>query len=240
MMNPRILANIAIVSTLIAFPALAGNVAQQNPDNSTVAVSGTIAKADAQDSFVLDYGTGTVRVEMDDWYKVNEPAQVLEGDKVRVYGRVDRDIEETATIEAKSVYLENLGVKFEQSASDEESMVGVDLASTQSVTVGDVAITGRVESIDDRLFTLNDGHGAFTVDTSRMDYNPLKKPGLRDRAVTVGDRVTVQGTVSSDLFELGKMHADSIVIRVNSRYGIDQPWDGPNPRAPATQPKPVL
>lgn len=240
MMGYRILFSFAIVSMLTAFPALAANKAQQNPDNATVAVSGTVAKADAQDSFVLDYGTGTVRVEMDDWHKVNKPGNVLEGDKVKVYGRVDRDIEETATIEAKSVYLPNLGIRFEQSAADEESMVGVDLASAQSVNVGDVAVTGRVDSIDDRVFTLNTGFQAFTVDTSRMDYNPLKNPGLRDRAVRIGDRVTVQGTLSSDLFELGKMNADAVVIRVNSRYGIDQPWDGPNPRAPATQPKPVL
>lgn len=236
----RILVNFALVSALITTPALASNVAQQNPDNSTISVSGTVAKAEAQDSFVLDYGTGTVRIEMDDWNKVNKPGKVLEGDKVRVKGRVDRDMEETATIEAKSVYLPNLGIRFEQSAADEESMVGVDLSSQQSVIVGDVTLTGRVESIDDRLFTLNTGDQAVTVDTTKMDYNPLKKPGLRDRAVTVGDRVMVQGSLSSDLFELGKMRADSIMIMVNSRYGIDQPWDGPNPRAPATQPEPVL
>lgn len=239
-MSHRILVNFAILSMLFATPALAGNVAQQNPDNSWVTVSGTVAKADAQDSFVLDYGTGTVRVEMDNWHKVNKPGNVMEGDKVRVRGLVDRDIEETATIEAKKVYLENLGISFQASPGDEEAMVGVDLASEPSVTVGDVTVTGRVESIDDRMFTLNIGDLAFSVDTSRMDYNPLKNPGLRDRAVRVGDLVTVKGNLTSDRFELDKMRASQVVIRTNSRFGIDQPWDGPNPRAPAVQPDPVL
>ncbi|MGM0425831.1 MAG: hypothetical protein ACQEQ7_01185 [Thermodesulfobacteriota bacterium] len=73
-----------------------------------------------EDSFTLDYGEGTVLVEMDDWDWYDEEGTVLEGDKVTVYGKIDDDLYEATSIEASSVYVENLGTYFYASSADEE------------------------------------------------------------------------------------------------------------------------
>lgn len=239
-MGYRILVHFAIVSMLIVLPTLAVSQSQQNSDKSTVAISGTIAKAEAKDSFLLDYDSGKARVEMDGWHKVNNREKVREGDKVRVYGRMSQDSDQTPTIKAKSLYLPNLGVRYDGDSGGSDAMGEADLESAQEVNSGDIAVTGRVKEIDDQTFTMNSGDQALTVDTADMDYDPLKHPGLRDRAVRVGDLVTVRGTLAGDLSEQGKLQAEAVVIRVNSRYGIDQLWDGANPRAPAIEPDPVL
>src|SRR5687768_3293539 len=51
-------------------------------------------------AFVLDYGDGSVTVEMDDWDWFQEGQQLLVGDRVSVTGRVDRDLLDRATLEA--------------------------------------------------------------------------------------------------------------------------------------------
>lgn len=231
-----------IVSALVATPTMAANEASQRQHGSWIVLSGTVASAEAPDSFVLDYGEDTVRVELDNWNWAEQPGQVAEGDKVKVYGKVDQDTYETATIEADSVYVENLGIHFHGSPGDEEALSGADLEPQPPVTTGEVSFTGRVESIDNRMFTIDTGSRELTVDTSAMGYDPLKRPGLRNRSVQVEDLVTVSGTLTSGVFELRNLKADSVIIRSRAPIGMErrEMKEGqPKPGAPATQPKPV-
>jgi hypothetical protein len=57
---------------------------------------------------------------MDDWDWYAEGKNLIDGDKVTVYGRIDDDFFETTSIEASSVYVESLGSYFYASAADEE------------------------------------------------------------------------------------------------------------------------
>lgn len=238
----RILSNSFALLIFFAMPALAVNEAAQTPDGSWITLSGEVAEAEAPDTFVLDYGGGTVRVELDDWNPAEYPADVREGDKVKVHGRVDRDTYDTAKIEAESVYVENLGIHFYGSSGDEEALVSVDLSPHHAIKTGEFSISGRVESIDGPVFTIDTGGRELSVDTSAMDYDPLDRPGLRNLTIKTGDFVTVTGTAESSLFELRKLVADSVIIRATAPLGKERNSreSAVNPNAPATLPQPIL
>ena len=79
-------------------------------DETWISISGRAVDTGI-DSFTLDYGEGVIVVEMDGWGWYTDDFQKIEDHKVRVYGRIDDDLYETTTIEASSVYDENLGFR---------------------------------------------------------------------------------------------------------------------------------
>src|SRR6056297_3223471 len=120
-------------STILAQKILAGTVvavylatsasARQDPteqlDESWISLGGTVTSSSA-DSFRLDYGDGMITVEMDDWDYDGDAFPLMDGDQVTVYGRVDQNLFANTTIEAGSVYVQDLNTFFYASAADEE------------------------------------------------------------------------------------------------------------------------
>ena len=176
-----------LTAGLIAMPALAQDPAAK-PDDTWVSLNGTISTA-TDDSFVLDYGEGSIIVEMDDWDWYQEGKNLIAGDEVTVYGQVDDDLYELATIEASSVYVKNLNTYYYASSDDEE---GLDYYSMTTPTLmAWMDITGTVTGVDGRRFTLDAENRELTVDTSTMTYNPMDDEGYQQ--VQEGDRVKVAG-----------------------------------------------
>ena len=101
---------------------------EDQPDGSWISMSGTVTAPTAS-AFTLDYGEGMVLVEVDDWDHYGEAAGLLDGDEVTVTGRVDDDLYESTSIEASSVYVEDLNTYFYASAADEEGAPGVVLTT---------------------------------------------------------------------------------------------------------------
>lgn len=177
------------------------------PDDSWISISGTV-EAVTTDAFTLDYGEGVVTVEMDDWNADADAYKVVEGDTVTVYGVIDDDFFETATIEASSVYVEGLDTYFYASAADEEDTF---VTVTTPVVVSTTVVQGTVTDVDvdEQEFTISTGTQAFVVETSEMGYNPLDDEGFQQ--IEEGDRVSVSGTMDTDFFEGRELVADTIV-----------------------------
>lgn len=158
-------------------------------------------------SFILDYGTGTVTVEMDDWDWYREGKALAEGDEVVVTGRVDNDLYDAKKIEASSVYVKDLNTYFYASGADEENLA----VSTVYVTDAPSYIdsTGYVTAVEGREFTLGGDQGAIRVDTSQLAENPLDAEGFQQ--VKVGDRVYVWGDFDLSTRENSELMAKGIV-----------------------------
>ena len=196
-----------------AMPAAAQNSNEEDPylqpDETWISISGKAVEAQGE-SFTLDYGEGTVTVEMDDWDWYNENAAVLEGDKVTVYGMIDDDLYETTKIEASSVYVENLGTYFYASAADED--YDDDYAywvDYDPIVVGQTIVRGTVTSVSGREFTIDAGVRQMTVDTSLMAYNPMDDMGYQQ--IDTGDYVSVSGDMEADFWENQELMAASVV-----------------------------
>lgn len=171
-------------------------------------LSGSVVSADAN-GFVLDYGAGNIRVEMDDWDPVAEGRMLKAGDLVTVSGLADRDLFMNKRVEARSVYVHNLNTVFYASGADEEEMLGR-AVNTAPQPYAD--FTGIVSAVEGREFTLGTGPAAIRVDTSLLAENPLDSQGLQQ--VKVGDRVLVWGDVDLERSENAELKARGLISMV--------------------------
>lgn len=175
-------------------------------DDTWISIDGTVDSVSA-DSFELDYGPGLITVEMDDGDRDADGYKLSKGDKVRVSGMIDDDLFEKRTIEASSVFVENLGTYFYASAIDEEDTF---ITYTIPVTVSETVVQGTVTDVDEEEFTLATGLRRLRVEVEEMPYNPLDDIGYQK--IRVGDRVSVTGEMDTDFFEgQRELVADSIV-----------------------------
>lgn len=198
-------------------------------NESWINLEGTVA-AVSPTSFLLDYGDGNVTVEMDDWDWFQEGRHLQAGDEVAVTGRVDRDLLERATLEAQSVFVENLGTYFYASGRDEEDLA--DSSIYMVAPAGSVDATGFVTAIEGREFTLGTDAGAMRVDTTRMANNPLDAAGQPQ--VRIADRVYVWGRLDLDAREPDELMADGIVLLSPDRAKSDsEAQAGTEPQSPS-------
>lgn len=202
--------SIAIGCLVATAPAagLAAEYPRLEPDDSWISLSGTVTSSTAN-SFMLDYGNGLITVEMDDWDWFAEEGAVLPGDSVTVYGEVDDELFDKTTIDADSVYVEDLGTYFYASPGDDEAPTDVDLTPTATADAGDMVLTGTVTSIEGREFTINSGALEITVDTIFMPYDPTDDEGYQQ--ISEGDRVTVSGEVEAGTFDDRELVADTVI-----------------------------
>ena len=201
------------VFAAMVFATSAAPADDENPylkaNETWINIDGTVESVSA-DSFELDYGTGVVTVEMDDGDRDADGYNLIKGDKVRVSGMVDDDLYETTTIEASSVYVENLGTYFYASAVDDED-VDTFITYTTPIVVSDTVVQGTVTDVDTigSDFVINTGERSLTVDTDSMPYDPLDDEGYQK--IEVGDRVSVTGYMEQKFFEGREFSARSIV-----------------------------
>lgn len=200
---------LSIIAASLISATAAAQTPRLEPDGSWITISGEV-KTPKLDTFVLDYGDGSIIVEMDDWDLDADAAPLLEGDNVTVYGVIDQNLFTDTTIEAGSVYVESLGTYFFASAVDEEDFVAVDLTPTIPIVVGAISYTGTVSAVDGRKFTVNTGDLSVSVDTTSMNYNPMDEVGFQQ--IEMGDVVTVSGSLDAQALENKTLEATSVVI----------------------------
>lgn len=186
------------------------------PDESWISLSGKIDSVQ-RGAFTLNYkngAAGSIKVEVDDWDWRNEAKPLKAGQKVTVYGEIDDDLFETRTIEASSVYVQDLGTYFYASSADEEIGDYDYWVDYDPIEIGRTNVRGTVTSIDGREFTVNTGLRRVSVDTDEMAYNPLDNEGYH--RIDVGDYVSITGNVDDDFWEGTEIKAKYIVSLYNN------------------------
>lgn len=208
--------NMKTLMALSSFAFLSAPALAENPylkaDDTWIQLSGKVTAVSA-DSFLLDYDDGVITVEMDDGDRDADGYKLMPGDKVSVSGTVDDEFYDTTTIEAGSVYVENIGSYFYASPRDNDSVL---FTVSVPLTVSEATIQGTVTSVDTGAeeFTLDTGASKLTVEVDEMDYNPLDEEGYQQ--VKVDDVVSVSGEVDNDLFEGRVFEADFVTTVVSA------------------------
>jgi len=175
------------------------------PNNSWVSVSGEVTSV-TPSTFMLDYDSGKITVEFDDWDSDADAYKLVKGDKVTVTGKIDDDLFEKRTIEGSTVYVDSISTYFYASAVDEEDsfitiVAPVDGAST--------TLQGTVTEVSEEEFQMIAGTTILTVEVEEMPYNPLDDKGYQK--IEVGDRVSVSGKFDDDFLEGMELVADSVL-----------------------------
>ncbi len=192
---------------LIASPVTATDP-YRAPNNSWISLSGTVV-ATTPTTFDLDYGGGLVIVEMDGWGWYPAAYPILDGDKVSVFGRVDKDLYETATIEARSVYVKDTNTYYYANDADEED---VGFATPTMYPDNGFQMRGRITNINGREFTMDTSGKKIKVDTMQMFYNPLDDKGIQK--LKVGDWVQVTGKLDVNLFANNEIIAEHVTTLI--------------------------
>lgn len=209
------LLNMIFTGSLILFnSAVAATDPKVLSDESWISLNGTVVSS-TDNAFRLDYGTDIITVEMDDWDWFNESAAIIEGDRVTVNGRIDKDLFEKRSIEASSVYVKGFNTYYYASSADEEPspyLIG-NAFVLPAETGNTVNLIGTVASIDGRELTLKNEGTAIRIDTIGMSYNPLDNQGFQQ--IKKGDRISVSGNLDVDFFEKNEIMADSIISLSN-------------------------
>jgi len=200
----RAMLTVLFASALLAFPALAQDP-YEAADDTWISVSGEVESV-SPDMFALNYGDGLITVEMDDGDRDADAYKLVKGDRVTVYGKVDDDLFETRSIEASSVYVENLGTHFFASAVDEEDVF---ITVTTPVVVSRIELQGRVTNVGLDQFSIDNGTREITVEIDELPYNPLDDEGYLK--ITEGDWVRVIGEMQPDFMQGRILMADSVV-----------------------------
>lgn len=176
------------------------------PDDTWITVSGRVVKV-SPEQIRLDYGSGKITVEVEDFDSYGEASVLMENDKVVVRGIVDDDTFERRTIEASSVYVEGLQTYFYANPADEEDFAAWTV--TTPVAVGEVEMTGNVTRVIGREFTIDTGVSKMQVDTVGLGYNPLDEDGYLK--IEKGDRVKVGGDFDNAVFDETELSADWLI-----------------------------
>lgn len=198
----------AVLISMITLPLVAQDPATK-PDDSWISISGIVENPTAT-GFQLDYGDGIIWVEMDDFDYYPETSGMIAGDAATVFGRIDDDWFEHRTIEAGSVYNQDLNSYFFANPADEEEFTRY-WTHTTPVVVSQATFRGTVTSVDpaSESFTIYNGVRTIEVETEDLGYNPLDDEGFQQ--IDIGDRVTASGEMTNDFFEGRALRADRVL-----------------------------
>ena len=230
-MTKKTLLAVSSAMALLIAPAAAhaetAAPAAQSPyelsNHSWVTLTGEVV-ATREGQIALDYGGGSIGVELDDRDRFDEANLVSPGERLTVFGRIDADFGEVRTIEADSIFVHSTQTYYsDMSAADDEADPFTMAYVTQSyaypvpATEGAVfSVGGIVRSIDadENEFVIDTGWNDLQVDADYLTYNPLMAEG--DARLSVGDDVRVTGRFDEGVVEDDEILATSVVTLRNS------------------------
>lgn len=208
-----------VVMLIISLSVALAKDPHKAPNNSWISLSGIVTTPGVS-SFEMDYGEGNVTVEIDDWgwYKEDDP--ILEGDRVTVYGYVDRNEFEKTSIEASSVFVRDINHRYYADSDDDEDVLAT--SENRSTIDNGLQLRGEITAVDGRKFTIDTGNRTVKIDTTEMFYNPIDEKGYQK--IEVGDYVQVSGELNSNVSKKVELTAQSVTTLVknkNKRFNED-------------------
>ena len=197
-----------LLSLFSLFPLLAQDYTQL-PDTAAsevgenwIGLSGTITVVGGG-SFLLNYGDSTIAVGLAG--DVLKAHTFEKGQQVTVLGKMDQDLFDRHILKARAVIVEG-----EEAA--EHTVVGAK-EEVQAITASNVPgpiVHGRVSSLGEGSFTLEQEEGPITIDTSALNVDPTGPDA--EKRLAEGDLVLVQGTIRPDFFKGRKLKATAVDV----------------------------
>ena len=162
----------------------------QLKDRANIKLSGRVTEAAAH-TFTLDYGKGSIVVELDDYDSYEEGLNIVKGDQVVVSGKIDADPGQKRTIEASEVFIPAADLRIYASAHDEEDHESK--AFTQRLSDGTkVELRGVIKNIKSGVCTIQSSQGHIEI-----QLNSLK--GQKSQTLALGQAIKVSGVYKNRL-----------------------------------------
>ena len=190
----------------IAFFASPLQAEQTSPyqlqNGADIKLTGEVTKAGAH-SFKLNYGKGSILIEVDDYDSYEEGYNVEVGDQVVVWGKVDADHGEERTIEAGEVYIPSVDLRIEVCSDDEEDPR--DRAIAQRLSNGTkVELQGVIKNIKSEVCTIQCSKGNLEIRLSSLGKHQRKN-------LLLGQAIKVSGVYKNRLLRNDMIVAHNVV-----------------------------
>ncbi|MDQ8189100.1 NirD/YgiW/YdeI family stress tolerance protein [Roseibacillus persicicus] len=179
------------------------------PNNSWIELDGKVTEVNSR-SFLLDYGKGEIRVEIDDYDFFEEAYNVIENDRVKVRGKVDADPNEERTIEASAVVLKDHGVTLRANAEDEEDII-VKFVTPSPVVHPALELRGTIERFEDGKMILQTATHTHRIDLDDASLRNMRGALISD-TLRVGDFLSVVGVQDKKLFGTDEFDANTVYL----------------------------
>lgn len=182
-------------------------------DGTLVTLSGTAVDPNLE-TFRLDYGGGSILVEMDDFDYWPEALTLTNGQKVQVTGYIDDDFAELRTVKATTVYIKNLNMHlFDKSVDQEKSSYHNSV--NHDFDAGSISMTGMVTETRPFHDEMDVAFGGLNmqVDTDNLNYDVYGATGPQQ--IVAGDRVRIYGELDEGIFERDEISASAVVKLAN-------------------------
>ena len=220
MKKSHLLSMTAVLALLAAAPAplYAANesTTDENPnlkDEDYVTLSGTVGSILSGDEFELNYGSGKIKVDTNDfWPDMFKPGseasnlayRLKTGDKITVSGRVDKSWLTANEIEAEAIsYQTGSYITTYRNPNAQSGWMDRNLDYFREG--GRMSLAGTITQIvNDHEFILSYGSGT----TIQVDTDGLGVP--KNSPFVVGEHVTVYGTFDKGLIERNEIQAEVI------------------------------
>ena len=188
----------------LAVPLQAQDVSPYRLKNGdTIKIAGGVSKAAAK-TFQLDYGKGTITVELDDYDSYEEGFNIVDGDQVIVTGKIDADPGQKRSIEARRVYIPAVDLEVFACSTDEEDTESK--VFTQTLSDGtEIDLRGIIKSIDKKVITIQSSKGRVEIHLGRV-----KQPGRQ--TFYVGQAVKVTGFFKNRWIRKDMIFAETIEL----------------------------
>ena len=200
--------SLAFLTALMSMTAMAQDIPDRGTTDPHAQAEGTWigitgeVESTSSEGFVLDYGPGTIKVQLE--ANSDKQRKFLKDEQVRVYGVMEDGFFSGKTIRAHAVYVESL----KQYVCTTEG-AETKCASFAPAIFSGVVVHGRVTKADADKIEIESGDESLAVDLSA-----LKGEGTASAtrpAPQVGDVVTVLGHMDEGIFTR-KLMASSLEI----------------------------
>ena len=210
MTKPKLTSKLTIAALTLfsAGPLLTASPYTQ-ANNSWIELDGRVTSVDTR-SFILDYGKGTIRVEIDDYDWFEEAYNVLENDRVKVRGKVDADPNQERSIEAETVRLKDHGVTLQANADDEEDLTE-NFVPPLPVQTASVEIRGTVESFQNGIMLVKTEDGMHRVDLKKSSLYSTQGKKI-SHTLRTGDFISVVGKEDKKLLGADEIDASATYV----------------------------
>ena len=174
-----------------------------------ITLTGEVTDVDSK-FFTLDYGDGTIFVELHNTDLDAQAYEELEGKDVMVTAQLDDGLFTDSRIVAQSVFVDELETTYLADDVDQHS-ADMYLSAANSLDVDDeeMVLVGTVQSIGKKALQLKVGDSTLTVELDDLDDMPLDQDGKL--TLIKGERVRVTGEMEEEFFNTFTVEAEGLM-----------------------------
>ena len=162
----------------------------QLKDRADIKLTGRVTEA-FTNTFTLDYGKGSITVEVDDYDSYEEGYNIEKGDQVIVTGKIDADLGQERTIEASEVYIPAVDLRIEACSHDEEDH-RVEVFTQRLSNGTEVELRGVIKNIESGVCTIQSSKGELEVRLSDLRQQKVE-------TLVLGQAIKVSGVYKKRL-----------------------------------------